>query len=574
MADYDYNYMTAADYDKTKGYKQAYQTAQTAGDTTGMSSAHSNAETVRAKYNYSGGVAGDEYIPLVGSAANGNSGAGSATGTKYDPNSMTSTDYAKIQQLGKDWEAAYAAGDTAGMQTAHDTAEAIRNSYGYSGGDDGTGYTRLSSTSTTYLNAAAPTYTSTTIPDATDLTEYIKNKYAANLESNLANYEGAYKNSLATIDANAAKIPQTYQSARNEAAGSYQQTLRNAAEYANASGLNSGAAAQARLSTGNTYASNISSIAQQESDALADLDLERTQLANTYQMQIAQAKADNNAQLAEALYNEYVRLDDAAIDKAKNQSSLDYNTWYAAYQAYQDAQTKQQEAQEQLANTGWQLLAQGVIPSSDQLAAMGITADAAQSYVNKQGADTGWQLLEEGVMPSDTQLAAMGITADQAQSYLNQQGADAGWTLLKSGIMPSDTQLAAMGITKDQAYSYIYSLVGSSSGSSSGGSGGSSSKKKSSDDSAATDGLIDLGAGTGSSGNNNPLGIDAVAKADSKNTTTRKTSLSGTASDGSSGGTATGTVTGTKQGSIYNISQTASEKTAATNKRANRSKKS
>lgn len=459
MADYDYNYMTAADYDKTKGYKQAYQTAQTAGDTTGMSSAHSNAETVRAKYNYSGGVAGDEYIPLVGSAANGNSGTGSATGTKYDPNSMTSTDYAKIQQLGKDWDAAYAAGDTAGMQTAHDTAEAIRNSYGYSGGDDGTGYTRLSSSSTTYLNAAAPTYTSTTIPDATDLTEYIKNKYAANLESNLANYEGAYKNSVAEIDANAAKIPQTYQSARNEAAGSYQQTLRNAAEYANASGLNSGAAAQARLSTGNTYASNISSIAQQESDALADLDLERTKLANTYQMQIAQAKADNNAQLAEALYNEYVRLDDAAIDKAKNQSSLDYNTWYAAYQAYQDAQTKQQEAQEQLANTGWQLLAQGVIPSSDQ-------------------------------------LAAMGITADQAQSYLNQQGADAGWTLLKAGIMPSDTQLAAMGITKDQAYSYIYSLVGSSSGGSSGGSSSGKSGGSGSDDGE----LLDITPTTDDSG--------------------------------------------------------------------------
>lgn len=553
-SNYDYTNMSTADYDKVQQYGKDWATANAAGDTAGAKAAHEGAEAIRAKYSYSGGGDGSQYIPLSGSSASGSTGTGTTgtstgtgtgtttgttttTGEKYDKNAMTSTDLAKVEQLGRDWNAAYAAGDTAGMQAAHDAAEAIRNSYGYSGGPDGSQYNRLSTESTTYLNAAAPTYTASTIPDATDLSEYIKNQYAANLESNLANYEGAYKNSLAEIDANAAKVPQTYQSARNEAAGSYQQTLRNAAEYANASGLNSGAAAQARLSTGNTYASNISSIAQQESDALADLDLERTQLANTYQMQIAQAKADNNAQLAEALYNEYVRLDDAAIEKAKDQSSLDYNTWYAAYQAYQDAQTKQQTAQEELANTGW-------------------------------------QLLEQGVVPSDAQLAAMNITGDQAQSYINQQGADAGWTLLKVGIMPSDTQLAAMGITKDQAYSYIYSLVGGSSGGSSGGSGGSSSKKKSSDDSAATDGLIDLGAGTDSSGNNNPLGIDAVAKADSKNTTTRKTSLSGTASDGSSGGTATGTVTGTKQGSAYNISQTASEKTAATNKRANRSKKS
>lgn len=550
-SNYDYTNMSTADYDKVQQYGKDWATANAAGDTAGAKAAHEGAEAIRAKYSYSGGGDGSQYIPLSGSSASGSTGTGTGTSTgtgtttgtttttgeKYDKNAMTSTDLAKVEQLGRDWNAAYAAGDTAGMQAAHDAAEAIRNSYGYSGGPDGSQYNRLSTESTTYLNAAAPTYTASTIPDATDLSEYIKNQYAANLESNLANYEGAYKNSLAEIDANAAKVPQTYQSARNEAAGSYQQTLRNAAEYANASGLNSGAAAQARLSTGNTYASNISSIAQQESDALADLDLERTQLANTYQMQIAQAKADNNAQLAEALYNEYVRLDDAAIEKAKDQSSLDYNTWYAAYQAYQDAQTKQQTAQEELANTGW-------------------------------------QLLEQGVVPSDAQLAAMNITGDQAQSYINQQGADAGWTLLKVGIMPSDTQLAAMGITKDQAYSYIYSLVGGSSGGSSGGSGGSSSKKKSSDDSAATDGLIDLGAGTDSGGNNNPLGIDAVAKADSKNTTTRKTSLSGTASDGSSGGTATGTVTGTKQGATYNISQTASEKTAATNKRANRSKKS
>lgn len=334
----------------------------------------------------------------------------------YDQSILSSADQERISQLRKDYMTAYQSGDKTAANEAHSAAEAIRASYGYSGGTDGSGYVPLSNTER--ANASLPSYTAQEIPEAQDYSEYLRNLYSSNLESDLAGYEGAYKNSAAELDAAASKIPGQYQTAMNQAAGAYQQTLRNAAEYAAAYGLNSGAAAQARLSTGNAYQNNMTSIANQEADAMADLELQRTKLANEYQTQIAQAKADNNAQLATALYNEYIRLDDAAIQRAKDQSSLDYQEWQSIYQQYQAAQT----ATENLASQGWNVISQGVMPNASQLAAMGLDSATAQAYINSLNSatleDAGWQLLAAGVMPSEEQLSAMGISSSQASSYI------------------------------------------------------------------------------------------------------------------------------------------------------------
>lgn len=54
--------LSAADQLKVKDAKTAWDQAEAAGDTAGMQAAHKRAETVRKRYGYSGGVAGDEYI--------------------------------------------------------------------------------------------------------------------------------------------------------------------------------------------------------------------------------------------------------------------------------------------------------------------------------------------------------------------------------------------------------------------------------------------------------------------------------------------------------------------------------
>lgn len=57
---------------------------------------------------------------------------------------MSQQDQDALQAAGDAWNAANAAGDTAGMAAAHAQAESIRNNYGYSGGADGSEYNQIS----------------------------------------------------------------------------------------------------------------------------------------------------------------------------------------------------------------------------------------------------------------------------------------------------------------------------------------------------------------------------------------------------------------------------------------------
>lgn len=62
-----------------------------------------------------------------------------AKGTYFDAG-LSDADRAAVEDLGRQWREAQAAGDQAAMDAAHKAAEAIRSGYGYSGGDDGSEY--------------------------------------------------------------------------------------------------------------------------------------------------------------------------------------------------------------------------------------------------------------------------------------------------------------------------------------------------------------------------------------------------------------------------------------------------
>ena len=53
------------DWNAIQNYKQQYEQAKAAGDTAGMEAAHAAAEKLRAQYGYSGGAAGDAYLPTM-----------------------------------------------------------------------------------------------------------------------------------------------------------------------------------------------------------------------------------------------------------------------------------------------------------------------------------------------------------------------------------------------------------------------------------------------------------------------------------------------------------------------------
>lgn len=63
--------------------------------------------------------------------------------SSYDKK-LSSSQQAAINKAKNDYNAAMAKGDKAGMNAAHEAAESIRAQAGYSGGGDGSGYTKLS----------------------------------------------------------------------------------------------------------------------------------------------------------------------------------------------------------------------------------------------------------------------------------------------------------------------------------------------------------------------------------------------------------------------------------------------
>ncbi|MCC8122155.1 MAG: hypothetical protein LIO58_01225 [Oscillospiraceae bacterium] len=87
--EWDEMYLSDEDYAAVQNYKAAWQSAYDSGDTAGQASAHSAAEAIRAKYNYSGGADGSEYNPFGSSTYSyGGStyGSGSGSGGAYSYN--------------------------------------------------------------------------------------------------------------------------------------------------------------------------------------------------------------------------------------------------------------------------------------------------------------------------------------------------------------------------------------------------------------------------------------------------------------------------------------------------------
>ena len=167
-----------------------------------------------------------------------------------------------------------------------------------------------------------PTPTPSDTPsNSSDGEDYLKQMYEAKKEAGLAALKAAYDKNVTTVDAAGKKIPGVYDSARNRAAASAAQAQRNFNQQAAATGLGSGTSAQAQLANSVALQGNLNEINTAESNALAELELQRTNLDTEYQNAIVEANANGNYELAAALYQEKVRVDEllAAQEKAYQQ---------------------------------------------------------------------------------------------------------------------------------------------------------------------------------------------------------------------------------------------------------------
>lgn len=244
------------------------------------------------------------------------------TGT-YNDNPVSEADKKKLDSLSAQWHSATAAGDTAGAEAAHAEAERIRAGYGYSGGTDGSEYHNVPPE--TQAQAQQPTYTAPTLTPAQSQAQYIEDMYAEQQKANEAALKAAYDQNVLTLDAAAQKIPGPYQAARNQAASQSEISRQGFNEYAAASGLGNGAAAQMHLSMNTALNSDLNALSREEANAMADLELQRVQLETQYKNDIAQAIADGNFAKAQALYNEAIRIDESIRSTQAQQAALDQN---------------------------------------------------------------------------------------------------------------------------------------------------------------------------------------------------------------------------------------------------------
>lgn len=138
-------------------------------------------------------------------------------------------------------------------------------------------------------------------------TDYLKKQYAAQQQAALAELKSAYDTNISKLDEEAAAIPQQYETARNEMAAQNAIARKNFNEQAAATGLNTGTSGQAELARSSVYQRNLASANVAEQNAQKALDRDRLSLQAQYENAIAATKAENDAALNNALYQEMLR---------------------------------------------------------------------------------------------------------------------------------------------------------------------------------------------------------------------------------------------------------------------------
>ena len=280
--------------------------------------------------------------------------------------------------------------------------------------------------------------------DYGDAFQYIRDMYDANSASQLAALKSTYEQNVLDYQAQDDLISAEAQRQRNQAASQNDLQRMYMNEMGIMQGLNTGATGQMALAQSAALQGSFADIGTQEQQALADSALERSKLKVQYSAAVDQAIAQNNYELANALYQEYVRQDNLAQQKAA--AALEQQNWLAQfnYQKEQDALAQQnwqaqfdyQKAQDDL---NYQLTLQKLYganvgstgspvktPSvgynnggltSDQVKALqnyyGVTADGAwgKNSTNAAGGMTAAQAWEQFTAPVTdvSQLSANGL---------------------------------------------------------------------------------------------------------------------------------------------------------------------
>ena len=144
---------------------------------------------------------------------------------------------------------------------------------------------------------------------AEDRSDYINELYDEARAATLSALEDAYRLETAQYDSAAAALPARYRAAKNSAAADAAINRQSINEQFAASGLNTGAAGQARLSLAVAEQGALTALDAERAAALDELELQRARAAGEYRAAVAEAIAASELERAQALYDEAVRVE-------------------------------------------------------------------------------------------------------------------------------------------------------------------------------------------------------------------------------------------------------------------------
>lgn len=334
------------------------------------------------------------------------SSSSKTSSSKSSSSGITQSDTDKINSAKQKYAEAQAKGDTAGMESAHKEAEAVRANYGYSGGEDGSKNITLNTNEPSWIgNGGKSNVISNNgnLGTSTDYGSYkddLERLSKAQQKTQIAQLKQARDKALANLDVQEQEIKPTYQTARNQASATSQSSARSFAEYLANRGLtNSGASAQGEINRLSSLQNSLGNIDTAEANAYRDIANQKTAVENDYVAGVANA---NNA-IAQEYYNNllnYNQQQRETVNQLQQQALGQYSNDYQA----------------QINN----LLAQGYSPNSlEVLQLQALRGNKmGTNYSNANTPENALASIQAGNINYNN-ASALGWTVAQAQQYYN-----------------------------------------------------------------------------------------------------------------------------------------------------------
>lgn len=150
--------------------------------------------------------------------------------------------------------------------------------------------------------------------------DQIKKMYSAQLASQKEQLQQDYKAADANYAAEKEKAQKVTDANLTRTAVESQKAAVNNSELHNAYGLSSGTRAQARLAQENQLQADLTALRMQQQEVDADVERQRSLLAQEFASAIRQAQAENDLAKAQALYDEAQRQQDALLAQQQAQA--------------------------------------------------------------------------------------------------------------------------------------------------------------------------------------------------------------------------------------------------------------